>query len=203
MESSAIQMGSSLRARGPICSISSIWMVVSGAISATIRSKSRMVTRSGPHWAMPVATPSEPPDTVLSGLWMSVQEMRLMPTTVCTRKAIYILLKLVMINRSFSAFSLSTPRYLGRSTTVITTSRGLKIPSTAGWAWGITFTGADIIISRTLATLMPYRLPSMVNSIISISLVPDSKRIPLLCTFAMFDTPHSISDGAARRVGCA
>ena len=41
--------------------------------------------RSPPHWAMPVATPSEPPDTVLSGLWMSVQEMRLMPTTVYHR----------------------------------------------------------------------------------------------------------------------
>ena len=53
-------------------------------------------------------------------------------------------------------------------------------------------TGADRIISLTLATLMPYKLSSMVNSMISISLVPDSKRIPLLCTSAIADTPHSI-----------
>ena len=78
-----------------------------------------------------------------------------MPTTVCTRKAMNILLKLVMINRSFVLFSLSIPRYPGRSTTVMTASRGLKMPSTAGWAWGISFTGADMMISRTLATLMP------------------------------------------------
>ena len=115
-----------------------------------------------------------------------------MPTTVCTRKAINILLKLVMINRSLGVFSRSTPRYLGRSTTVITVSRGLKIPSTEGWAWGMDLTGADRIISLTLATLMPYKLSSMVNSMISISLVPDSKRIPLLCTSAIADTPHSI-----------
>ena len=114
-----------------------------------------------------------------------------MPTTVWTRKAMNILLKLVMIKRSFSPFSFSTPRYLGRSTTVITASLGLKMPSTAGWAWGMTLTGADKMISRTFATLIPYRLPSMVNSIISISLVPDSKRIPLLCTSAIADTPHS------------
>ncbi len=144
-----------------------------------------------PHWAMPVATPSEPPETVLSGLWMSVQEMRLIHSTVFTRKAMYILLKLVMMNRSFSPFSICTPRYAGRSTTVMTMSRGLKIPSTAGWAWGMALTSADIMISRTLATLIPYRFPLMVNSMISISLVPDSRRIPLLCSSAIADTPIS------------
>ena len=128
---------------------------------------------------MPVATPSVPPDTVRSGFWMSFQEMRLMPTTVCTRKAMYILLKFVTMNRSLGPFSEGCPlRYLGRSTTVSTVSRGLKIPSTAGWAWGIGFTGADSMISRTFATLMPYKFPSMVNSMISISLVPDSSKIP-------------------------
>ena len=156
MESSATQMGWSLRDRGPRESISSIWMEVSGAISATMRSKSRMVTRSSPHWAMPVATPSAPPETVLSGFWMSVQEMRLMRTTLWTRKAMYILLKFVMIKRSLTPLLSDSPlRYLGRSTTVMTTSRGLKMPSTAGWAWGMCFTGAEIRISRTFATLMP------------------------------------------------
>ena len=85
-------------------------MEVSGAISATIRSKSRMVTSSPSHWAMPVATLSAPPDTVLSGFWMSVQEMRLIRSTVCTRKAMHILLKLVMMKISFSFFGLSAPR---------------------------------------------------------------------------------------------
>ena len=67
-ESSATQMGLSFRSLGPRLSTSEIWIVVSGAISATMRSKSRMVTRSPPsHWAMPVATPSAPPETVLSG----------------------------------------------------------------------------------------------------------------------------------------
>ena len=79
-----------------------------------------------------------------------------MPTTVWTRKAMYILLKLVTIKRSFSPFGTSCrARYLGRSTTVITRSLGLKMPSTAGWEWGMAWTGADIMISRTLATLMP------------------------------------------------
>ena len=58
---------------------------------------------------MPVATPSAPPDTVLSGFWMSVQEMRLMRTTAWTRKAMNILLKLVMIKMSFSPFPLDSP----------------------------------------------------------------------------------------------
>ena len=191
MESSAIQMGRSFRARGPMASISSIWIEVSGAISATMRSKSRMVTRSAPHWAMPVATLSAPPETVLSGFWMSPQEIRLICTTEWTRKAINILLKLVTMKMSRSPRSPSTPlRYLGRSTTVRTSSLGLKMPSTAGWAWGMGLTGAAIMISLTFATLMPYRFPLMVNSMISISLVPDSSRIPVLCISAMIDTPN-------------
>ena len=42
--------------RDVVITVVEIWMEVSGAISATMRSKSRMVTRSSPHWAMPVAT---------------------------------------------------------------------------------------------------------------------------------------------------
>ena len=112
-----------------------------------------------------------------------------------------ILLKLVMIKISLGPFSLSTPlRYFGRSTTVSTVSRGLKIPSTAGWAWGMGLTGAEIMISLTFATLMPYRFPPMVNSMISISLVPDSNRIFSLCISAMINTPiyNKISLFAAR-----
>ena len=79
-----------------------------------------------------------------------------MRTTLWTRKAMYILLKLVMIKRSLTPLLSDSPlRYLGRSTTVMTASRGLKMPSTAGWAWGMCFTGAEIRISRTFATLMP------------------------------------------------
>ena len=79
-----------------------------------------------------------------------------MPTTVWTRKAMFILLKLVIMNRSLGPFSQGAPsRYWGRSTTVSTRSRGLKIPSTAGWAWGMAFTGAFMMISRTFATLIP------------------------------------------------
>lgn len=73
----------------------------------------------------------------------------LIPTTVWTRKAMCILLKLVIMKRSFPfGFGMSL-RYSGGST-VITISR-VKNPSTAGWAWGIGCTGADSIISRTLA----------------------------------------------------
>jgi hypothetical protein len=101
-------------------------MEVSGAISATIRSKSRIVTRSSPHWAMPVATLSAPPDTALSGFWISVQEIRLICTTECTRKAMNILLKLVMIKMSRSPLLWFSPlRYFGKSTTVSTSSLGL------------------------------------------------------------------------------
>ena len=80
---------------------------------------------------------------------------------------------------------------------MITVSRGLKMPSTAGWAWGIGRTGADTITSRTLATLMPYRLPSMVNSMISISLVPVSKRIPFLLFSILRLPPFSFIVGRA------
>lgn len=155
-------------------------MDVSGAISATIFSKSKIVTKSSPHWAMPVATPSVPPEIALSGFWMSRQEIRLIPTTLWTRKAMYILLKFVTINRSLACLFTSSPvRYFGRLMTVSTRSLGLKIPSTAGWTCGMAFTGADSMISRTLATLMPYRFSLMVNSMISISLVPVSNRILL------------------------
>ena len=183
MESSATMMGLLRISRKPRLSISAIWMVVWGAISATIFSKSRMVTRSSPHWAMPVATPSAPPETVLSGFWMSVQEMRMMRSTEWTRKAIQTLLKLVMTKISLGSFGLSPPRYLGRSTTVITVSRGLKMPSTDGWDRGMGFTGSEIMISSTLATLIPYKFPLMVNFMISISLVPDSSKTPCLSSF--------------------
>ena len=102
MESSATTTGVSTRSRCPKASMSLTLMEVSGEISATMRSKSKMVTKSLPHWAMPVATPSLPLETVLSGFWMLFQEMRLMPTTVWTRNAMVILLKPVRINRSFS-----------------------------------------------------------------------------------------------------
>ncbi len=112
---------------------------------------------------------------------MSRQEIRQIPTTLWTRKAMYILLKFVTINRSLGCCSTSVPvRYFGRLITVSTRSLGLKMPSTAGWTWGMAFTGADSIIYRTLATLMPNRFSLIVNSMISISLVPDSNRILLL-----------------------
>ena len=61
-----------------------------------------------------------------------------------------------------------------------------------GSLYGINVAKVREIIMSAPVKVMPYRLPSMVNSIISISLVPDSKRIPLLCTSAISDTPHSI-----------
>ena len=54
------------------------------------------------------------------------------------------------------------------------------MPSTAGWAWGICFTGWETRISLTFATLMPYRLSLIVNSMTSISFVPDSSKMPRL-----------------------
>ena len=124
-----------------------------------------------------------------------------MRSTVCTRKAMNILLKFVTIKMSFGFFSRLSPRYLGRSTTVSTASRGLKMPSTAAWAWGMGFTGAEIMISRTLATLMPYRLPPMVNFMISISLVPDSSRIS--CLLSSLIPMHSLSSCAYQIISSA
>ena len=60
---------------------------------------------------------------------------------------------------------------------------------------GMGFTGAEIMISRTLATLMPNRLPPMVNFMISISLVPDSSRMPCLFSSIIANTPFHLVRG--------
>ena len=56
----------------------------------------------------------------------------------------------------------------------------------AGFA--VCLTGSETRISFTLATLIPYRLSSMVNCMTSISLVPDSSRMPsFLSTSSIFE----------------
>ena len=156
MESSAITIGLLQIGRSPILSTSVTCIVVSGAISATIFSKSKMITSSFPHWAIPVATLSAPFAMVLSGFCISFHEILLIPSMLSTLKATVILLKFVTINKSLGPFSRSFPvRYFARLITVISSSLGLKMPSTAGFACGIGFTFSLMMISWTFATLMP------------------------------------------------
>ena len=52
--------------------------VVCGAISARIFSKSRMLTSLPSHWAIPVVTPSVPPECVCPAYGYPAKEIRLM-----------------------------------------------------------------------------------------------------------------------------
>ena len=131
MESSAIRIGTLLLFRSPSSLMEETFKPVSGLISLTIFSKSRMMMSLPFFLMIPVATLSSGVEIVTSGLMIFLQDTLCIPMTASTWNAISNLLKFVMIKSPFFSAS-PRPRQFLRSMAVIMISRGIKIPSILG-----------------------------------------------------------------------
>ena len=134
-ESSAIKIGTSFLPLMPISSISLILSPVSGLISVTIFSKSRIITSLLFSLTIPVEILSSALETVAPGLMIFSHDTLCIPFTASTWKAMSNLLKFVIIN---NPPSLETPlcRQFFKSIAVIIVSLGIKIPSILGCEFG-------------------------------------------------------------------
>ena len=115
--------------------MSVIFKPVSGLISVTIFSKSSTMISRSSNLIIPVETPSSVVETAAPGLIMSLHETRCIPITESTWKAISSLLKFVMINKP-PGCDVPLCRQFFKSIAVIIVSRGIKIPSMLGCAFG-------------------------------------------------------------------
>ncbi len=113
---------------------------VSGLMSATIFSKSRIMINLSSIFTIPVEILSSALDTVAPGLMICSHETLCIPLTSSTWKAISSLLKFVTM-KSPPALDLPLWRQFLRSMAVIIVSLGMKIPSMLGCAFGTGVTG--------------------------------------------------------------
>ena len=130
-----MRIGESLLSLAVLSSTSDTFSPVSGLMSVTIFSKSRITTNFPSSLITPVAALLSSVLIVESGLMMSSHDTLWIPITSSTWNAMFNLLKFVIMNKPFFSDG-SIPRHFFRSITVIIVSRGIKIPSTQGCAFG-------------------------------------------------------------------